>query len=233
MSQGLYEQQFFAEREIKEIVTESRDTPYFQRVQRRPLEFKLRLFFDDDFTLDDIRRLRNWFDVEFYQPMKFSEDMTRIYYCMAVNLPTLSHNGLIQGYVDIDFRCDCPFSYSAVSSTDIYDLSSNSVIGTDIEIANLGDAECLPIIEIKKVGIGAISIVNYSNEGEELRISELVDGEELFIDCENEDIETSIPNTYRYDNHNDTYLTLVTGINRLRIYGNCHVRFLTEFKFRG
>lgn len=232
---GLYEQEFFAERELKEITTESRDTPYYQRIMRKPLQFSTRLYFEDGFTLDDLRRVRNWLDVDFYQPMIFNEDLDRIYYVMPISTAPLSHNGSFEGYVDLQFRCDSPYSYSPIETTSWYDFSTNDVNGKDIVIYNTGDMTCFPIIEIEKVGVGNVSIYNYSNNNQELKFTGLASGEIVKVDCDPdiEDITTSLPLTFRYDNHNDTFTSLIVGKNDLKVFGNCKVRLTTQFKYRG
>lgn len=235
---GLFEQSLFAEREIVEVENINTDIPYFQKVSKRPLQFSLRLFFIDGFSLEDLRRLRSWLDVDMYIPIIFSDDMDRIYYAMPINSPVLSHNGyhdyaLSNGYIDIDFRCDSPYSYTEIITTEWIDYSANSAEGSEVTIFNTGDFEDCPFIEIEKVGNGDVKLINLSNNNQEMKFTGLVDGEILKIDGSNEDIVSSLPNTYRYDNHNEVYTTLVLGQNDIMVYGNVKIRFTTQFRLRG
>lgn len=64
-------------------------------------------------------------------------------------------------------------------------------------------------------------------------IDGLLDGEQVYINCEEQDIVSSLEseNIYRYDTFNNSYLILPSfSRSRLRIYGNCIVQFRSEFK---
>lgn len=84
-------------------------------------------------------------------------------------------------------------------------------------IENLGDLTAFPKLWIRKVNeSGDIKITNhYTNQT--MVFKNLVKGEEVFIDCENEDIISSRQSlgVYRYDDHNNEWLGLETGKNLL------------------
>ena len=148
---------------------------------------------------------------------------------MPVESTEIIHNGLKQGYITLTFRCDAPWAYTPFYITPIYDYSQNTS-GVVLSIDNASDLLLYPEIWITKVGNGDISIINKTNGGAEFKFTGLLDGEIVYIDNENEYIETSLSNTYRYANFNNNYLELVVGTNNLFITGTCKLQFRYRFK---
>lgn len=235
---GMLEEPFLSERNIIESKIRGRAKPYFQGVEQVPLTFDLSFAFEESWSEEKIRDISRWICVDSYRELKFSDNLNRIFYAMYVGSPILVHNGLSSGYVTLSFRCDGPFSYSPQYSSTEYDFSSNDVDGTEIDFVNNGDLECHPEVWITKVGNGNVSIVNATNGGQEFKFTSLLDTEELYIDCENEQIESILPDInggdplvqYRYDNFNDNYLEVVRGVNKLTVFGNCKIKFRYSFR---
>lgn len=89
-------------------------------------------------------------------------------------------------------------------------------------VENIGDLPIEPKIWIrKKNGKGKVALINFTT-GQRMEFKELNNGEELYIDCENEEIVSSNQNigVYRYDGHNDEYLTLARGHNHITSDGD-------------
>ena len=89
-------------------------------------------------------------------------------------------------------------------------------------VENLGDMKTLPKLWIrKKNGKGAIALINHTTK-QRIEFSELNNAEEIYIDCENEEIVSSNQHlgVYRYDSHNDEYLNLIRGENYLTSEGD-------------
>jgi predicted phage tail component-like protein len=107
---GLYEESFMANRTIKEIYIRGKDNPYHQEVAREPKSFQVTFAFEDTWDDDLINEVARWLDVEYYQPLIFSEEQEKVYYVMPVNDSTITHNGLKQGYLTLTFRCESPYS---------------------------------------------------------------------------------------------------------------------------
>ncbi|WP_255305657.1 phage tail family protein [Paenibacillus sp. Mc5Re-14] len=97
-------------------------------------------------------------------------------------------------------------------------------------LVNTGDMACKPELWItKRNGSGNIKLINESN-GQELIFTNLNNNEEVYVDCENEDIISNLPLTYRYDNHNNVFLELEVGDNLLTGEGDFELTIRHEFK---
>lgn len=227
MNSGMLSEMFMSSRSIKEEKIRGRDKPYFFGIEKDPFSFSLTFAFQDGYDEEKIRAVARWLcDQSYYKPMIFSEMPNRIFYCIVTDDITLVHNGLRQGYLELNFRCDSPYSYSHVF-TDVFDTED----GRTIEIDNFGDLNCSPIIMIEKtVANGDVSIVNISNGGQEMKFEDILVNEVLTIDGEHESIETDVPTVHRYENHNEEFIELVRGRNILQLNGDFIVKFIYQFK---
>lgn len=230
VNSGLLEEPFLSNRNIREVSVRGNDIPYFQEIELEPLEFELSFAFLEAFDVDKIRSVARWLGGQtYYQPLYFENDPNRIFYCMAVDSPRIIHNALQQGYVTLKFRCSSPYSYSPVYESSVFDYSSNTSSGVEYVFENKGDLPIKPIIYIEKVGAGEVKIVNHSNRGDELVLSNLADGEKLVVDCQLETIESDLALVNRYKDHNGVFLEMVYGNNYLRIFGTCKLRWKYQY----
>lgn len=95
---------------------------------------------------------------------------------------------------------------------------------------NTGDTICKPEIWItKRNSSGTVRITNERN-GQILELKNLNKDEEVYIDCENEDIITNLPMKYRYNDHNNVFLELEVGENLLTGEGDFDLVMRFEFK---
>jgi phage-related protein len=232
INSGMQSEQFASNRSIKEQKIRGRDKPYFQEIQRDPLELTVSFAFKDTWDTDKIRDVARWLtSPKYYSPLIFveDEDISKIYYCLCIDSPELIHNCLQNGYINLKFRCVDAYCYTNVS-TKIIDLSSNPSQGTAYTFANLGDENCDPLVSIYKVGAGDVHIFNQSDGNAEMSFTGLVDQETVIVDCEAKTIVSDIPLTYRYDNLVGDYLSIPIYNNYLLIKGNCKIKFTYEFK---
>jgi phage-related protein len=225
---SLYSEPFLANRTIKEFKVRGNDRPYFSEIQRDPLTFSLSFYFQETFDDELISQVKQWLNQDYYKPLIFSDYPDHIFYALVIDSPSIVHNGLKQGYVTLNIRCDSPYSYSPEIMTPYYNFVENDI--NNLTLENAGDVPILPQIFITKIGDGDLTIDNY-NGGNTMKFTGLVDQEELYIHCEKEYIETSIPNFYRYDSFNDYYMNLLYGKNQLKITGKCKIKFQYQYKF--
>src|SRR5690606_37295636 len=132
------------------------------------------------------------------------------------------------GYIDLNIRTDSPTTLTPYALSTLHKLDNNAN-GEIIEFENSGDFNCKPIVHLVKRGDGDITIKNLSNYSGDFKFTGLNDMEQIMVDCENKEIESS-ENVYRYDNFSKNYLEFVRGINRLKVIGNCDLWFETEFE---
>lgn len=235
IAEGLYNEQVVADRTINEIFIRGRDKPYFIDTQEEPKSLQLRFAFNrtwDDKLIDDVIR---WLNVKVYKPLFFEGDIDRVFYAMPVDGIRKIHNGLKNGYLELNMRCDSGKSYSHKIVTPYYNTKELSDLQKTsnpiIKIGNKGHFSIYPKIWIEKIGDGDLLIKNKTNGNEEFKFVDIDKDEQLFIDCKNEYIETDKNRTYRYDNFNDNYLKLIYGENILTLSDNMRVKFEYRYLF--
>lgn len=234
LSSRLAEEPFSSEREITEVSVRGRTKPYFKELIERPLSFSVEFMFEDRWDSEKIRKVARWLLQDYYKELYFSDNPDRIFFAIVDSTPTLVHNMLKQGYVKLNFRCNDAYSYSPLYSEE-YDFTSSG--GGTIEFFNDGDLELYPelSIYIGSTGLNSndVSIVNNSIDGYEFKFTGLDENETIYVDNENEFIETDKYNTYRFDNFNENFLYFAPySKNSLQVTGNCKIEFTYRFKLR-
>lgn len=96
---------------------------------------------------------------------------------------------------------------------------------------NKGDTICTPEIWIEKLGTGSFSLTNISNNNEQFEFDFIGTEETIYVNSENEYIETSAARIERYSNFNDGYLKLPVGRNVFKVNGDAKIQFRSQFKF--
>ena len=139
LASGMLEDIFLPNRSIREIKIPGRHKPYFQGFEYEPLNIPLALYFEDGFGGNSLSQVANWIKQEFYKPFYFENYPNNVFYCVYEGDSKLMHTGLEQGYVELNMRCDSPWSYSPVILSKQYDFSSNPSSGTTIDYTNNGD----------------------------------------------------------------------------------------------
>lgn len=228
-STGLYEESFMSSRSIVEQKVNGNPKPFLYRVDREPLTIPLSFYFEDTWNDELIDEICDWLDVDYYQQLGFDQNFDRIFYAMPVNDTSLIHNGLKQGYLTLNMRCNSPYAYSRVLE-DGFDFTQNNGVNT-FSIDNIGRLEIKPVIEISKVGDGSITIRNFSKAYSDFILTDLLDGEVVTIDCEKKYIDSSIVES-RYDNFNQNYLSLPFGVNNLQVTGSCILVIRYQYTYR-
>jgi len=226
---GLKSETFFAESEIREVYTRYNNRPFFQGISRKPIVLPLQFAFLEKWDDEKLRKTARWLCQDFYKEMSFSDNPDIKYYTIANSTVDIVHNSLKQGYLNLSFRNVDSYKYSSVFLSPLYDLSINPT-STTLKFVNNGDIPCKPFITVQVISGTSFSITNLSDGGNTISFSGLQVNEILEIDCENEDIKTSIPLTYRYDKMSGDFLSTIRGINRLKIVGNIKIQFKYQFK---
>lgn len=121
ISSGMQEEPIHG-RSINEVQIRGRSKPYFQGIEKKPLEFSVSFAFVEPWNDELLRKVVRWLtEQEYYKPLIFSNNLEKIYYAMAVDDPVLVHNCLKEGYLSINFRCNDAYAYSPVHTSKLYD----------------------------------------------------------------------------------------------------------------
>lgn len=232
---SMFEETLVAGREINETKIAGNDKPSFNRLELSPREFDLNLAFETVFTDTQIDKIVRWLFTDYYKPLYFEGDESKVMYCIPVGDPTLVHNGLKQGYFTLRMRCNSPFLYSPIVISELLDLTE---MDKTVILSNRGHKKLYPEISIQKIGDGDITIVNKTDgsntsipqygevfNGHFFEIKQLTNMENIYINCEKEIIQTDVLGVYRYNNVFGEYPRLLFGENTLEIKGRCKVQF--------
>lgn len=123
---GLFEDIFLPSTRIIEKNVSSRDKPYFQGVVRDPISFPLTLFIEDYSKKGKLREIARWLFTDYYQPLIFESNPDRVFYAMIEGESNWYHTGTKTGYIDINVRCDSPYSYTPEYSLDDIKFSNSN-----------------------------------------------------------------------------------------------------------
>lgn len=130
---GMFEETFLASREIQETKINGNNKPYFSKVGFEPLEFKLTFAFEHSYDERKIREVARWLNQEYYKPFYTIDNPDRIFYCMLVGDSNLVHTGNKEGYIELTFRCDSPYSYTQTINKDNLVFTNTKVVKSLVE----------------------------------------------------------------------------------------------------
>lgn len=214
---GLMRESFLPTNKIVENYINGNDKPYFDRIEKEPIEFDLTLYIEDWKSRDNIRQIARWLDVDYYKPLKFESDFHKTYQAITIGESTLNHNGLKEGYLTITMRTDSPFAYSDLKS---YNLKSNPII------FNHGDMDIKPsfIINNGLTGTNSFEVKNLTTN-QVFKLNNIHPQESVMINFEKEDVISSFEDVgvYRYKDFIGDDMTL--KLDSLSHLGN---EFLVE-----
>lgn len=226
LGSSLYEEIFNPSRTINQTQTAS-GRIIFHNVQEELRSFDLNLAFEtgfDDGLLSDINK---WLFTDYYKPLYFEGMEDRVMFAMISGDSNLIHNGMNEGYFTVTVQTNSPYLYSQLKT-------QNKTITTSdtISVVNNGQLDAYPELSIKKVGDGDLTI---GVGGRNVKITNLKNGEELYIDVLREIIETSIIGQYRYNNIvsgelEDLYLSV--GDNTYTVTGSAEVSYRFRERYR-
>ncbi len=170
--------------------------------------------------------LKKWLMQDRYRPLHFKSNPNKIYYCIFSSNASHIHNGLKQGYVSMQMLCNDICAYSPIIEKDFV-VSGNKKIG----ITNNGDLNIYPELWIEKTSAsGDVKIKNTTDNERVLELSDIDNNETVYIHNEEEIIETDKLNTYRYNNHNNIFLKLLSGYNEIELEGNFNLHMKYQEK---
>ena len=153
-----------------------------------------------------------WIDVSYGFPYRFFYD-----------------NGFYLENLKMQYMLEFDLGTNIGGASPTFNSIDFNLIGA-FNIKNEGDVSLKPEVWLKKInGSGDIKLKNETT-GKEMIFGNINNGETIYVDCENEDIITDLPMTYRYNNHNDVFLELEVGDNLLSGEGDFEMAIKLEFK---
>lgn len=154
---GMLEENFAYKRDIQEVDIRGR-RPYFQEIKKAPLVFTVSFAFEEDWgDRNHIRDIARWLTgQEYYKPLIFSGDPERIFYAVVIESPTLVHNGLKQGYVNLTFRCNDSYAYSPIYHSKVYDWDEVPVILNRSDFSSGGNIHNLSMNASNQLVLNAV-----------------------------------------------------------------------------
>lgn len=229
LDSSMFEETLIASREIVETKVRGNSKPLLNRVEESPLEFEMTIAFQEGFTDDLIDGVIRWLFVTSYKPLYFEGKENKIYYCMPTGDSQIVHTGLNEGYFTLKMRCDSSNIYSQTIITNMETVSTTKTI----TVTNDGHFDLYPEISITKIGNGTVTM-EFIDDGRNIfEVRDLTNGEDIYINCEKEIIETDIIGVYRYDKIVGHFPRLVYGSNRIKITGDCkfQLRYTNKYRF--
>lgn len=219
---GLYQESLGGNRTIKETQNSTSDRRYFNRIGLDPIDFDLIIMFNEPVTIEQQDFICAWLIQDYYQELYFEDELDKIYYCMVNGRPTINHNGLGEGYITFPMRCFDGYLYSR-EIIQTFDLTANTSSGTNITLYNDGHVEVYPLVTIALQDT-SVTLLNLTTN-ESTQFTNVLSGETLTLDNENEEISTSIAGMYRYANHNDVFMRILPPSTQFTVTGKCTLTF--------
>lgn len=224
VSTGLTSEMFLPPSNIVTQSVRGRDEPYLMDVRYDVISFSMDIYFDEGIDNNKLREVSRWImgdNNKRYLPFYFLDGSDRMFYVRYDGEPRILHNGE-EGYIQISFKTSAPYAFSK----SIYH-NSNTSHGFDIMfIENKGDRKVKPEIRIKKINSsGDISVINKTNGNKGFTLKNLNINEQVYIDCKEEDIESSLESDgiYRYDDFEGDFIEVAYGRNELELIGDFEV----------
>jgi phage-related protein len=233
MKSGMKEEHFLADRELVSEQVFGNDISYIYGWTNKPLRIVLSLSpLEGLWTTEKRREVSRWLDCGRFAEFYSTDDVNKRYFLLYNGASNLYTNSNQQGYIDIEFMNISPYSFSPVYD-ETYNFSTIT-LPTELKITNDGDTILYPQeMWITKYGAGDFSISNATDGGREFKFTGLADQEVVYVQNQERFIETSLSNTFRYDNFNGNYLRLVYGINTLTITGAAIIRMKYRYELKG
>lgn len=231
LGSGMFEETLVADRTINETQVPHNDERIFNGLEYEPLSFQMNLAFERGFDDNLIDRVIKWLFQDYYKPLYFEGTEEKIYFCMPEGSSVIAHNGLQQGYFTITMRCKSSKLTSPLKTTAEYTVPTTG--STTIPINNTGHEIVYPEISIVKIGVGEV-MIRKVDTNEVVRIKNLQNNENIYIDTFREIIETNAVNTYRYsDTTGDLReLKMILGNNEYVVTGNCKIKIRYRLKYK-
>lgn len=235
LSNGMIETHTGVTQDIIEEKSMSLDKPYFLGVDRKPITFSMNFARVDNEKWDYQTKLkfsRLIFEPN-YRELKSADYPQVVYNVICVDEPKKVLNGVDQGYITLNFRCDAPWGWSpaTVVTKNISGASDENPYVIELENNSNVLQWYYPEVEFKTLGTTNFKMSNNKDGGRDFIFTDIYDGEVIYV---NNDIKKVIgdqpyPLKYRLDKFNKNWFRLKYGKNKINIYTDCIISFKMKY----
>lgn len=199
---GLMTESFLPNRNIVENYFNGNDKPYFERIEKEPIEFDLTIMIEDWKSKDNLRQIARWLNIDYYKPLKFESDMDKTYQAIVIGESAINHNGLKEGYLTLTMRTDSPYAYGDLKS---YDLKSNPIV------FNHGDIDIKPSFIFKNglSGTNSFDVTNLTTN-QSFKLNNINPQEHVMVNFDRDEVVSSFEDVgvYRFKDLSGDEITL-------------------------
>ena len=215
---GLLDESIFSSRTIEKDASVEGRVSYLSKTTQENIKIDLTLYLEDGVSETKLDEIKGWLVTDYYRPFYFEEQPNRICYVMLEGEITMKHDG-VNGYINVTMSSS---SKQWFGQEVIVDAGTSKVF----DVISKGSTRTMPLMSITSMSNHTSSSpvrIKNVRTNEELIIKTMVSGETLTVDCLMENVKTSLPNIYRFDDVNDVYPSLRPGLNQFTVVGNVQV----------
>lgn len=230
---SLLKEPFLSGRTINEERIPGRVKSYYYGVNYDNYEFPLK-FYCSEWTQAKIDEVAKWLGEPTYPSELYSSgNQDRCFFCLYSDKTPYetTHNGW--SFVNFVMKANSPYKYSR-ERNNYYNFLTNTGTQT-IVFNNLGNVNLKPQLQVTLASDsdGSFSIKNTRNNGLITSFTGLTASEEITIDCENEDVVSSIAGTYPINNMSSSsdFMEFVPGKNTIEITGKLELLITYRYVF--
>ena len=208
---------------------------FYGAEQNEPLQFSITFGLEPDLldrgeylSRDHIAMITAWLKGSGgYQRFDMiQDDMFGYYYMVRVSELTLLTNGLMPYGFSCVFSCDSPFAYTEETQI-TWDVSGEEELL--LWNGSTYNGYYMPKMRVTKVGYGDISIINSADDDYEFRLSDVDDGDVIYVDNSKQIIINETTGENMYSRFNFKFFRMRPGDNTVILKGNYVITFLLSF----
>ncbi|MFF3144571.1 hypothetical protein ACFVRU_23320 [Streptomyces sp. NPDC057927] len=217
------EDNFLGNKEVNSFKTRSSIRSYLTHINKEPLVIPMVLYFEENLNNENEREVKKWLETDEFCELQFDDDEF-IYYAIVNGTPSLTHNAIDCGHLEIEFLTNSPYRFGKQRETKRYHSTSDTEYMYLDDIINYGDLMCYPTFEI--IAPNDINYLEIYNETTEQKF--ILDGNfkdlSLYVFNELEELHSEAWFPTLYDAHNDKFISFNTGKNKIKIKGKCYFK---------
>ena len=217
-SSGLFEEALSPGRTLEKDSSVDGRLSYLSKKSQENIKIELTLYIEGGVSESKLDAIKGWLYTDYYRPFYFEERPGRLCYVMLEDEPTIKHDG-VNGYINVTMSSSTKHWFGQEV---IVDAGTSKVF----DVISNGSTKSQPLFSITGMGSVSTSLpvkVKNVRTNEEIVITEMASGETITIDSLMENIKSSLPNIYRFEDFNEIYPILMPGLNQFMVTGDVSV----------